>query len=131
VRRQIGVVDFADLIYVRSEHYAGQAAARGTPTEAPVLFGVQEGKIALANRHKDPLLLFAALQRQLNYPAVPRPRPVDDSRLILPQLVRRMERMESRLKLLEEEQRGGIDLARFFGPPKSPSDGPDTDAETA
>ena len=35
----------------------------------PPLFAEKEGKIAKANRGRDPLL-FAALQRQLGYPEV-------------------------------------------------------------
>jgi hypothetical protein len=44
----------------------------------------------------------------------------------LPQLARRLEQMEMRLKLVEEEQRGGIDLTQFYErpgenrPPKGP-----------
>ena len=34
---------------------------------APVLFGAQEGRIAKAHRGKDPLFLFAALQRHLQH----------------------------------------------------------------
>jgi hypothetical protein len=68
------------------------------------------------------LLLFSALERHLNYPRVPRLQPIDESRTLLPQLLRRVERLETRLKLLEEEQRGGIDLSRFMGPP--PATGP-------
>ncbi len=120
VRRQVGLVDIADLIYVRSEHYAQNRQRQGLDREGPekpVLFGEKEGKIALANRRRDPLLLFSALERHLNYPQVPRPKPADDSRLVLPTLVRRMERVESRLKLLEEEQTGGIDLTKFYGHP--------------
>ena len=80
------------------------------------MFGEREGRIALANRHKNPLVLFASLHRQLGYPAVPMPVPIDRTVEILPMLVRRMERLETRLKLLEEEQRGGIDLSRFYNP---------------
>ena len=72
-----------------------------------VLFGPREGRIALANRRKDPILLFAALHRQLGYPEVPRRQRIDQSPEIIPALLRRVERMETRLKLLEEEQRGG------------------------
>jgi len=120
IRRQIGLVDLADLIYVRSAHYA----SRPHPTdeneaEKPALFGSQEGKIALANRCRDPLLLFAALQRHLGYPEIPRRKPFDETPQVLPTLVRRMERLEARLKLLEEEQKGGIDLTKFYGPPGS------------
>ena len=44
----------------------------------PPLFGEKEGKIAKASRGRDPLFLFAALQRQLGYPEVPRYRQVQD-----------------------------------------------------
>ena len=120
VRRQIGIIDFADLVYVRSRHYTQSQAQRGgQPSEPqqPALFGEKEGRIALANRHKDPPFLFAALQRQLGYPAVPRPTPVDETPSLIPVLMRRVSRLEARLKLMEEEHRGGIDLSRFFRPP--------------
>jgi hypothetical protein len=120
VRRQVGLVDLADLVYLRSEYYLTRRSVRGgpvAPAEKPVLFGEQEGKIAFANRGKDPLYLFAALQRHLGYPAVPRPRPVDDTPQLLPQILRRLERLETRLKLIEEESREGIDLTKFYQPP--------------
>jgi hypothetical protein len=117
VRRQVGIIDFADMIYVRSERYLQDARRRGVLeanlTAAP-LFGEREGRIALANRRKDPLLLFAALHRQLGYPAVPRLDPIDRSPELIPALLRRVERLETRLKLLEEEQKGGIDLTKFY-----------------
>jgi len=119
VRRQIGVVDFADLLYLRSEHYYKARQAQGLDAagpEKPALFGEKEGRIALANRRKDPLLLFAALQRHLNYPTVARAQRIDEQKQVIPQLLRRVERLEARLKLVEEEQRGGIDLSRFMGP---------------
>ena len=117
VRRQVGLVDLADLIYVRSEYYrrTGGAQAAAALADTRLLFGEKEGRIAWANRRKDPLFLFAALQRQLGYPTVPRPQPVADTIDLLPQMARRMERLEARIKLLEEEQRGGIDLTKFYG----------------
>lgn len=125
-RLQIGIVDLADLIYVRSEeHQRRQKAdaddeASETP-ELPVLFGEKEGRIALANRRKDPLYFFAALQRQLGYPPVPRPKPIDNTADLIPQMLRRMERLEVRLKLLEEENKvGGIDLTKFYDPKNLP-----------
>lgn len=123
VRRQIGIVDFADLIFVRSQHYVTQRRQRrvtdddAAAMDRPVLFGEKEGKIALANRHKDPLLLFSALQRHLGYPAVPRLKPVDETIELIPQLLRRLERLETRLKLLEDEQKDGIDITRFYQSP--------------
>ena len=116
VRRQVGFVDVADLIYVRSEYYLKvqrQQGHEGEP-EVAVLFGEKEGRIALANRRKDPLFLFAALNRQLGYPQVPRQKPADESVQVLPTLLRRVERLETRIKLLEEEQKGGIDLSKFY-----------------
>ena len=64
VRRQVGLIDLGDMIYVRSEFYRKTAAK----AEKPILFGEKEGRIALANRRKDPLYLFAALARHLGYP---------------------------------------------------------------
>ncbi len=110
VRRQVGLVDFADMLYVRSELYLQQ---RGDPGK-PILYGEKEGRIALANRRKDPLFLFAALERHLGYPTVPRPKPEDRQKHILPALERKVDRLESRLRLLEEELRGGINLAKFY-----------------
>jgi hypothetical protein len=137
VRRQIGMVDIADLIYVHSEYYwqrqgthnthpFSRDAERSAPaedppplpeTDAPILFGEREGRIALANRHKDPLFLFSSLQRQLGYPAVPRQKPADKEQALLPQLARRLEQLETRLKIIEEEQRGGLDLSQFYERP--------------
>ncbi|BBO30401.1 hypothetical protein [Lacipirellula parvula] len=129
VRRQIGIVDTADLLFVRSEFYhERKAAEQGNPSLAaeliaeataagfPPLFGRQEGRIAWANRKKDPLLLFGALHRQLGYPEAPRPEAENPEERLLPVLARRVEQLESRLKLVEEEQRGGIDLNRFYKP---------------
>jgi hypothetical protein len=119
VRRQVGIVDFADMIYVRSERYLQDRRRQGLSADEvgkPALFGEREGRIAWANRRKDPLLLFAALHRQLGYPAIPRLEPIDRSPEIIPNLLRRIERLEMRIKLLEEEQKGGIDLAKFYGP---------------
>ncbi len=121
VRRQIGLIDLADLIYLRSEYHEQRLAQRGErPAAMPAtLFGVREGRIAWATRGKDPLLLFSALQRQLGYPTVPRTEPVDSTTQLIPQLVRRIERLETRLKLFEDEQQQGIDITKFYGPPES------------
>src|SRR5215208_849159 len=74
VRKSVGVVDFADLVYVRSEFAVVEQPRRNTAFQpsVPMLFGEKEGKIAKASRGRDPLFLFAALQRQLSYPEVPR-----------------------------------------------------------
>ncbi|NIL95878.1 MAG: hypothetical protein GTO53_01350 [Planctomycetales bacterium] len=122
VRRQVGLVELGDLIYVRSQHYHQRRQREGHtgPPPAPVLFGEKEGRIATATRGKDPLLLFAALHRQLGYPEVPKPSLLDDRRDVLPLLLRRVDRLEARLKLLEEEAKGGIDIARFYGNPGQP-----------
>ena len=114
VRRQVGIIDFADMIYVRSEYFREQ---RGDPGK-PILFGEKEGKIALANRRKDPLFLFSALARHLGYPSVPRPKREESPEESVFAMRRRLERLETRIKLLEEELRGGINLARFYASDK-------------
>lgn len=118
LRRQIGLVDFADLIYARSDFYLSEQRRRDPGYEPPLppLFGEKEGKIARANHGRDPLYLFSALQRQLNYPEVPRPRPRDDLAAKLDTLQVRYRELESRLKLLEAEVRGQIDLSQFGKP---------------
>ncbi len=130
VRHHVGLVDFADLIYVRSAHYAQRrgAASMDEPNAAAgaVLFGDGEGRISLANRGKDPFFLFNALHRHLGYPEVPRPPKPDESPQALPPLARRVERLEARLKLAEEELKGGIDLTRFYGPQGNAAGGPET-----
>ncbi|MDA0658482.1 MAG: hypothetical protein O2931_15875 [Planctomycetota bacterium] len=118
VRRQIGLVDMADLIYVRSAHYRAASPADPAVPVPVALFGEKEGRIAVSNRQKDPLYLFGALQRHLGYPSVPRPAPIDENPQLIPQLLRRIERMEARMKFMEDEQRkGSIDLPSFYSPP--------------
>ena len=124
VRHQIGIVDLADLIYVHSEHYLQrqqQTAQANVQNPDPLLFGEKEGRIALANRSKEPMFLFSALQRHLNYPAVPKPQRRDPNKDLIPKLVRTLERIEVRLKLLEDEQREkGIDLSQFYDSDNKP-----------
>jgi hypothetical protein len=120
VHRQVGVVDFADLVYLRSHLYVQDQRRQVSGYEAPVtpLFGEKEGKIAKANRGRDPLYLFAALQRQLGYPEVPRPRPRDDLTAQLEALKVKVKELESRVKLVEGEQRGHVDLSEFMAKPE-------------
>ena len=123
VRRRIGIVGLGELIYVRSGHYLKQRSRRESAEvipEKPILFGEKEGKIALANRRKDPLLLFSAMQRHLGYPEAPRLEKVDLTAETIPLLIRRMDRLEQRTKLLEEEQAGGIDITKFYNPDIGP-----------
>ena len=106
------------MVYVHSEYYQQRQLQTGTTKVQipdPVLFGVKEGRVALANRNKETLYFFAALQRQLNYPRVPRPKRHDPNEDLLPKLARQLERFEVRLKLLEDEQsEKGIDLSQFY-----------------
>jgi hypothetical protein len=124
------MVDLADLIYVHSEYYWQRQNASAPQTdsqtaqveqapghERTVLFGEREGRIALANRRKDPQYLFGSLHRQLGYPEVPRPKADEGAQSLPPQLARRLEQLETRIKLIEEEQRGGIDLTKFYERP--------------
>lgn len=118
-RRQIGVVDFADLVFVRSVQYVTEQR-RANPDYQPrlePLFGEKEGKIARANRGRDPLYLFAALQRQLGYPEVPRAKPRDDVEAKMNELKAKVRELEQRLKLVEGEVRGHVDLSEFMNKP--------------
>jgi hypothetical protein len=118
VRRQAGTIDFSDLIYLRSESYVLNQRRKDpgyVPSLAP-LFGEKEGKIARASIGRDPLFLFAALQRQLGYPEVPRPRPPDDLGAQLDGLKSKLQQLGQRLLLLESEVRGKLDLTLFGKP---------------
>jgi hypothetical protein len=120
VRRQVGVVDFADLVYLRSELYVVEQRRKEPDYVPPLppLFGEKEGKIARANRGRDPLYLFAALQRQLGYPEVPRARGKDDPLTQIQALRVRIKALETRLKLVEGEVRGRVDLSEFMAKPE-------------
>jgi hypothetical protein len=118
VRQQVGVVDFTDLVYLRSELYV-KDQRRIRPDYQPSLsplFGEKEGRIAAANRGRDPLYLFAALQRQLGYPEVPRPRLADDWQAKFKATQTKLSELETRLKLVEGEVRGQVDLSQFGKP---------------
>lgn len=126
VRKQVGVVDFADLVYYRSDFAVIEQRRRNSQFESPVpmLFGVKEGKIAKASRGRDPLFLFAALQRQLNYPEVPRGKVRSDESTKLEIMETKVRELEARLKLLESESRGGpIDWTQFGKPDLLKDDG--------
>ncbi|MEM6688302.1 MAG: hypothetical protein AAF664_02670 [Planctomycetota bacterium] len=116
LRAQLGLVDLADLIFLASDEYQKRLLSSGEdPSDrGPFLFGVREGRIAFGNRGREPLFLFAAMQRHLGYPAVPRIEKKGDDSDLIPQMARRIERLESRIKLLEEERRGGIDITQFY-----------------
>jgi hypothetical protein len=134
LRRGLGTVEFSELIYHRSEHHQ-QELRRKKRDESftlpfPLFFGVQEGRIAKANRGKDPLYMFAALQRQLDYPAVPRQKRHGDQPVIHPVLQERLKRLEQRIKILEMETQGKLDLSQFYAKPPEFSDPLDPPIDT-
>lgn len=117
IRFELGTVDFSDLLYRRSEQYQDDLRKRRHDPEFqlsyPLLFEGHAGRIARANIGKDPLYLFAALQRQLGYPVVPRP--VREAKQgITAGIEARIQRLEARIALLEQEGKGGIDLSSFY-----------------
>jgi hypothetical protein len=118
VRRQAGVIDFADLVYLRSELYVADERRENPGYEPPVppLFAEKEGKIARASRGRDPLYLFAALQRQLGYPEVPRLQPADDLTAKLATYEAKIRELDARIRMLEAEQRGSFDPMQFGKP---------------
>jgi len=120
LRARLGDVDFADLIFVRSEQFASERR-RLNPDfipKFPILFGAKEGKIARANRGRDPMYLFAALQRQLGYPEVPRTRRPDELEARVLLLEQRVAHLENRLKLAESDIQHDADLAQVVVKPE-------------
>jgi hypothetical protein len=121
LRLQLGAVDFADVMFVYSEESVNErrrlAGDPNLPPPHEILFGAKEGRIAKANRGRDPLYMFAALQRHLAYPAVPRPRQVIGSEKEVPALQAKLAQMEKRLQLVESELKGNLDLSQFYVKP--------------
>ena len=62
------------------------------------------------------MFLFAALQRQLGYPEVPKPRPRDDISTQLEMLKVKFREMDARLRIAESELRGTFDPMKFGKP---------------
>tara|TARA_R110002111_G_scaffold258083_1_gene326883 strand:- start:133465 stop:134328 length:864 start_codon:yes stop_codon:yes gene_type:complete len=118
LKRQLGSVDFADLLYFRSQHFVDEQRRQPGNEQFmprfPVLFSKQDGRIAKANHNRDPLYMFAALQRQLGYPNVPRPLPQTDKSLFHPALEARLHKIEARLQLIDSEIKGNLDLNQFI-----------------
>ena len=120
LRTRLGDVDFADLIFVRSEQFVHERR-RLNPEfvpKFPILFGEKEGKIARANRGRDPMYLFAALQRQLGYPEVPRPRRPDELEGRVLHLEQKIALLENRLKSAESDLQQDVDLAQVLVKPE-------------
>ncbi len=111
LRRQLGLLDFAEMIFVRSDYYA---VVHGEEHGKAILFGEKEGRIALANRRKDPTYLFSAFQRHLNYPTVPRPIHEESEESQVMKLRRMVDHLDSRVKMLEEELHGGLDITKYY-----------------
>jgi hypothetical protein len=133
-RLQLGAMDFADLIYLHSDEFVQDRRRHlGDPDfqpSQPILFGAKEGRIARANRGKDPLYMFAALQRHLGYPVVPRVRAAFGPEKEIPAMQAKIAQLEKRLHLVESELKGSLDLSQFYVKPAElpGSDGADVGA---
>lgn len=127
VRRQLGNRDFAELVFARSDYYVALRRRRDPEyaPKRPVLFGEKEGKIALANKAKDPMYLFATLQRQLGYPEVPRPSADEDRERRFQELAQKVKLLEARVNLLQADVSGQLDVTQFYvKPPGGPGGSP-------
>lgn len=125
-RLQLGSIEFSDLIYYTSEQFQVEQRRMLNDPEFtpkyPLLFGAKEGRIAKANRGKDPLYMFAAFQRQLGYPVVPKlQRSTRDDQLSPGALNARIILLEKRVALLDAELKGNLQLDEFYAKGK---DGP-------
>lgn len=123
---RIGDVDFADLIFIRSSFFLTERRKRDPEyiPKFPTLFGEKEGKIARANRGRDPMYLFSALQRQLGYPEVPRPRRPEESEARIALLELRVSQLENRLKAAEHELHNDLDISQFAVKPEETAGAP-------
>lgn len=122
IRHELGTIEFAELVYTRSEQRVDDVNRRRqnegnsetfTPS-FPILFNKQAGRIAKANLKRDPLYMFAALQRQLDYPEVPRPERQQERPEFEPHVELRFQRLEAQLQMLEGEVRDDLDLSQFM-----------------
>jgi hypothetical protein len=120
LRSRLGDVDFADLIFVRSAYFVTERRRLNPEFQPkyPILFGEKEGKIARANRGRDPLYLFSALQRQLGYPKVPRPRRPDEAEARIALLEQRVTLLENRIRALESEAPEEVDFSKVLVKPE-------------
>ena len=120
LRTRLGDVDFADLIYVRSAQFVKERQQLNSDylPKFPTLFGEKEGKIARANRGRDPMYLFSALQRQLGYPEVPRPKRPDELEARVLLLEQKIAQLENRLKVAESDIHQDVDLAQVLVKPE-------------
>lgn len=122
MRFELGTVDFADMVYQRSEQHVLEVRRRLNDPEYvpayPILFNSFTGRIANANRGKDPLYMFAALQRQLGFPTVPRPPAPRSTPVFEPQVDLRFQRLENKVAILEQEQKGNFDISKYYKKPE-------------
>ena len=118
LNNRLGAAELSELVFRASDHFVrlrnSQAAGdNAQPELEKALFAEQDGRIAKANIGREPLYFFAALQRQLDYPEVPRALLEEDE--TLPRFLEdRLHKIEQRLKITEMELKGGIDLTRFY-----------------
>ena len=131
VRHQVGTIELADLIYFASGSFVDERRRQlrdlNYQPDYPILFGSKEGRIAWANRGRDPLYMFSALQRQLGYPAIPRRRAISGPEKEIPVLTAKVQQLEKRLQLVEQEQKGQFDISQFYA--KNPPDSPEKKEE--
>lgn len=124
--RRLGDTDFANFIYQRSEFYVTEQRRKPGKGDfklsVEALFSESEGRIAKANIGRDPLYMFSALQRQLDYPTVPKPIAKATAPAIPPAVENRLQRMELRIAMLEADEKSNFDLSKYYvKPPDSDS----------
>ncbi len=130
-RLDLGTIDFAKMIYQKSQFYFDLQEKRGKKItdDSQPLFERQEGRIAKASIGKDPIYMFAAFQRQLKYPAVPKPKRGAAELVLHPLLELRIQKIEKELKMLDAEAKGGLDLKEFYVKPDSWDDDPENEKD--
>ncbi len=120
VRQQVGVVDFADIIYIRSDLYVKDQRREHPDYEPSVqpLFGDKEGRIAKANRGRDPLYLFWRCSVSSAIPKCPGPSLADDLESKIEALRVKFRELEMRVKVIDAELKGQVDVTQLLAKPE-------------
>ena len=120
VRRQLGAVEFCDLVYLRSEYYVVDQRRQNADYEPPVAAALRRegrqdrqgqprpGSAVSVRRPAAPARLSggAALQAARRHGAK------------LAALVQKVKDLETRIKLVEGEVKGHVDLSQFLVKPQ-------------
>ena len=121
-RLRLGTTDFGQLIYYRSEQYLAERRKR-TPAykpSYPILFSVQEDGSPRPTGGRIRCTCSPRCSGKSAIPRAPRLRAKEPGPIIHPALEQRLQRIETRLKILDSEVKGEFDLSEYYVKPEAP-----------